>query len=122
MIEIDHIFPVRTHVFHNIFTVLVILAISIFLLRGRMRIYGYVLSVMLFGHLLFDMVEESEVALFFPFSRTAYVIPQSWGVMLTPTTYLVDTFGIAMIFYFMAVFLAILFIKKYEKKDIGKGN
>jgi hypothetical protein len=122
VIEVDHLLPVSVHVLHNIFTLLIVVAISLFLLRGRMRIYGCVLSVMLLGHLLFDMVEESEVALFFPFSRTAYVIPQSWGIMLTPTSYLVDRFGIAMTVYFIAVFLAILLIKKYDKNDLKKSG
>jgi len=116
LIEIDHIFPVRVHVFHNIFILLVLLAISIFLLKDMMKVYGYLLSVMVFGHLLFDMVDESEVSLFFPFSRTAYTIPRSWGIMLTPTSYLVNNFGIAIALYFVAVFLALLFLKRRKKE------
>jgi hypothetical protein len=115
VIEVDHLLPVRVHVLHNIFTLLIVVAISLFLLKGRMKIYGCVLSVMLFGHLLFDMVGDSELLLFFPFSRTACVIPQSWGIVLTPTSYLVDNFGIAITIYFIAVFMAVLALREYGR-------
>lgn len=115
VIEVDHLLPVSVHVLHNIFTVLIVLLIAVFLLKDRMKVYGYVLSVMLIGHLLFDMVEESEVALFFPFSRTAYVIPQNWGIMLTPTWYLADNFGIVITIYAIVVFLAVLLLRNAKK-------
>lgn len=131
-IDIDHIVPfarilswfisngsiptTKFHLFHNIFTVLLLLAVSKFLLKKEFGIYGYTLSVMLFGHLLFDMTRDVGITLFFPFSNNLYMIPPDWGIRFVGNSYILENFGIAMLLYFAAVFLAILLIKNMSGK------
>jgi membrane-bound metal-dependent hydrolase YbcI (DUF457 family) len=125
-IDLDHLFPsalffgsvskdqvsLGIHVLHNIFTVLLLLFISAFLLKKTMKIYGYTISVMIFGHLLFDMASEYGVFLFFPFSKILYVIPYAWQIKFIGNSYLLNIYGIAIVIYFAAVFLTVLLLKK----------
>jgi membrane-bound metal-dependent hydrolase YbcI (DUF457 family) len=128
-IDLDHLFPsallfgsvsngqvsLAIHVLHNIFTVLILLLVSAFLFKKTMKIYGYTISVMIFGHLLFDMTREWGVFLFFPISKTLYVIPDEWRIKFIGNSYLLDIYGIALLTYFAAVFLAVVLLKKKYK-------
>ncbi len=101
--------------FHNLFTIALIILVSAFLLKGKLKLYGYILSVMTFGHLMFDMVDGFGVELLFPFSNNLYLIPASWELMITHKSYIISISGIAFALYFAAVFLAILALKKYKR-------
>lgn len=128
-IDLDHLFPsslffdsVNTgqvslgiHVLHNIFTLLLLFFISAFLLKKTMKVYGHILSVMVCGHLLFDMTSEFGVFLFFPFSKTLYVIPYAWQIRFVGNSYFLNIYGIAIVIYFAAVFLTISLLKKEYK-------
>ena len=129
LIDLDHLFPssfffgqVNTdhislgiHVLHNIFTVLLLFFISAFLLKKTMQVYGYILLVMVFGHLLFDMTGDYGVFLFFPIFKTLYIIPYEWQIRFIGNSYLLNIYGIAIVIYFAAVFLTFFFLKKRYK-------
>ncbi len=113
--KLEQVLGVKPLIFHNLLTVALIILISAFLLKGKLKLCGYTLSVMIFGHLLFDMVEGLGVELLFPFSGNLYVIPASLNLMVTQKSYLISVFGIALALYFTAVFLAVLALRKYKK-------
>ena len=112
---LEQLLGVKPLIFHNLFTIALIILVSAFLLKGRLKLYGYALSVMIFGHLMFDMVDGLGVELLFPFSTNLYLIPVSWELMITHKSYVLTIFGIALALYFAAVFLVVLALKKYKK-------
>lgn len=135
LIDVDHIIPfamilgnmlsndsmatAKLHFFHNIFTVLLLLGVSRFLLKKELRIYGYTFSVMIFGHLVFDMTRNAGIMLFFPLSANLYLISTDWNIKFAGNSYILENFGIAMLLYFAAVFLAILCIRNTSGKTHG---
>ena len=111
-IDLDHL---MTHLgmydglkLHNLFIVLIPILLF-FIFRN---IYLVVFSVMLFGHLIADMIYGIYgVPLFYPFSEATYLIPKSWEIYFNnnPTMPLVSTAGIAILIYF-TVISVIIFI------------
>lgn len=110
LIDMDHLMVFmglsKTLRLHNLFVV----CIPIFLFFIFRTIYFPIFSVMLFGHLIADMVQGIYgVPLFYPFSETMYLIPKNWEIYLggDPTSPIVSTFGIGIAVYFGLIFLII---------------
>ncbi|MBN2250816.1 MAG: metal-dependent hydrolase [Candidatus Altiarchaeota archaeon] len=81
-----------------------------------------ILAVMLYGHLLMDMVQGLYgVALFYPLTETLYLIPGRWEVYLDgdPTKPIVGTHGIGAALYFGLIAL-ILCLKRFSSRFLEK--
>lgn len=91
---------------HNLLIVL-IPVVLFFIFRD---IYFAVFSVMLFGHLIADMIYGIYgVPLFYPFSKATYLIPRQWEIYFSndPTMPLVSTAGIAILIYLAVISLIV---------------
>lgn len=111
LIDLDHLTVFiglsETLRLHNIFIALIPL---LFYIIYR-NIYFIVFTVMLLGHLIADMVQGMYgIPLFYPLTRTTYLIPKNWEIYLggDPTSPIVSTFGIGITLYFGLILLIII--------------
>ncbi len=102
-IDVDHLLPhyglANTLLLHNL-VVAALLSVVTALLFGRAR--GALASVMLAGHLLFDMVSGLYgIPLLYPLSETTYLIPEAWELWLfgDPSYTVASRTGIALSAY-----------------------
>ena len=139
LIDIDHFIGVKIPIFHNIFLAIILPSILLLILYfykkewTELHIYIFVFIIMLFGHLLADMIIGMYgIPLFYPLSNTLYMIPRSWEVYLGNgySRPLASTTGIAMAIYFgligfvvgLGSFNKYLEKKKYQKTIIQMEN
>ena len=113
--DMDHFIGAKIPIFHNIFMTILMPAIILVILylvgMKRLREYLLILIVMLFGHLLYDMVHGIYgIPLFYPFSDQLYLMPANWETTLPwdQTAPLISRLGIASTIYFGGIFLIIL--------------
>ena len=128
LIDIDHFIGVKIPIFHNIFLAIIfpgILLLIVYFYNKEwieLQVYLFVFMIMLFGHLLADMIIGMYgIPLLYPLSNTLYMIPRSWEVYLgnDPGSPLASTFGIAMAIYFGLIGFVVGFdsFNKYLEKN-----
>ena len=122
--DLDHFIGAKIPIFHNIFLTILIPSIFLILLYsiGMKRIATYILMliVMLFGHLLYDMVTGLYgIPLFYPLSDRLYLMPGSWETTLPwdSTSPLITRLGIASMIYFGLIFLIIFLAGILRRRD-----
>ena len=124
-IDIDHIFNrffSNTLSLHSVYVIL-LLSIPLFILAltsqygskntkdtsRTLFVYLLIFTVFLVGHMLFDMIDGQGIPLFYPFSKTNYLLPQV-GICLRgdnmPTLIKGDSFSDCIIAPFGTAFLA----------------
>ena len=85
--------------------------------------YLIILAVLLFGHILMDTVSgENGVPLFYPFSRTSYLMPENWNIYLFNDLEkpLASTYGIGLALYFGVIGFAALIYRFLSSKACAR--